>query len=437
MNAYAEKYAHFSISHGGLVMKDFVNIGMIGISGRGSGMLRELLKCDGVRVPAVCDKYEDRAENGKKIVEEATGTTPDVYLDHKELLARDDLDAVFVATTWITHARIAIDAMRAGKHVAMEVGGAASVEECWQMVRASEETGKFCMLLENCCYDRKEMAIFNMVKQGIFGEIIHMQGGYQHDLRDEISLGRENRHGRLYNFQHRNGELYPTHQLGPISKVLEINRGNRYLSVSSFATKSRGLNLWIKENKGEDYDLANYPFNQGDIVTTVLRCANGETVVLTHDCSLPRHYSRAYRVQGTKGLYMEDGNTLFIEGLTKHEEGNWMHPGEDFDNYLEQFEHPLWKKYQQDGVHEGHGGMDFLVLSAFAESVRLGGQPPIDVYDAAAYMAITALSEESVIKGSAPVMIPDFTRGKWYRRTDIDHTLTFDLDRADVNAELY
>ena len=397
-------------------MKEFVNIGMIGISGRGSGMLRELLKCDGVRVPAVCDKYEDRAENGKKIVEEATGTTPDVYLDHKELLARDDLDAVFVATTWITHARIAIDAMRAGKLVAMEVGGAASVEECWQMVRASEETGKFCMLLENCCYDRKEMAIFNMVKQGIFGEIIHMQGGYQHDLRDEISLGRENRHGRLYNFQHRNGELYPTHQLGPISKVLEINRGNRYLSVSSFATKSRGLNLWIKENKGEDYDLANYPFNQGDIVTTVLRCANGETVVLTHDCSLPRHYSRAYRVQGTKGLYMEDGNTLFIEGLTKHEEGNWMHPGEDFDNYLEQFEHPLWKKYQKDGVHEGHGGMDYLVLSAFAESVRLDAKPPIDVYDAAVWMAVTCLSEQSIAIGGAPVPFPDFTNGMWIDR---------------------
>ena len=397
-------------------MKDFVNIGMIGISGRGSGMLRELLKCEGVRVPAVCDKYEDRAENGRKIVEEATGTTPDVYLNHKELLARDDLDAVFVATTWITHARIAIDAMRAGKHVAMEVGGAASIEECWQMVRASEETGKFCMLLENCCYDRKEMAIFNMVKQGLFGEIIHMQGGYQHDLRDEISLGRENRHGRLFNFQHRNGELYPTHQLGPISKVLEINRGNRYISLSSFATKSRGLNEWIKANKGGDYDLADYSFNQGDIVTTVLRCANGETVVLTHDCSLPRHYSRAYRVQGTKGIYMEDGNTLFIENFTKHDDGNWMHPGEDFDNYLEQFEHPLWKKYQVDGVHEGHGGMDFLVLSAFAESVRLGGQPPIDVYDAATWMAVTCLSEASIAIGGAPVPFPDFTNGMWIDR---------------------
>lgn len=173
---------------------------------------------------AVCDIYQDRAERGAEIVKEATGETADWYLDYKELLARDDLDAIMCCTTWITHSRIAVDAMRAGKHVAMEVGGAASIEECWQLVRASEETGKFCMLLENCCYDRNEMAIFNMVKQGIFGELIHMQGGYQHDLRDEISLGRENRHGRLFNFQHRNGELYPTHQLGPISKVLGINR---------------------------------------------------------------------------------------------------------------------------------------------------------------------------------------------------------------------
>ena len=397
-------------------MKEFVNIGVIGLSGRGSGMLRELLKCDGVKVPAVCDKYEDRAKNGAKIVEEEAGNIPDVYLDYKEMLKREDLDAIFCATTWITHARICIDSMKAGKHVATEVGGAASLEECWQMVRTSEETGKFCMLLENCCYDRNEMAIFNMVKQGLFGEIIHMQGGYQHDLRDEISLGRENRHGRLYNFQMRNGELYPTHQLGPISKVLGINRGNRYISLCSMASKSRGLNEWIKKNKGEDYDLANYNFNQGDIVTTMIKCANGETVVLTHDCSLPRNYSRAYRVQGTKGLYMEDGNSLFIEGLTKHEEGNWMHPAEDFESYREKFEHPLWKKYQTEGVHAGHGGMDYLVLSAFVESVRLDAKPPIDVYDTATWMAVTCLSEQSIALGSAPVAFPDFTSGMWIDR---------------------
>ena len=387
-------------------MKNIVNIGVVGISGRGSSMLRELLNCEGVRVPAVCDKSSDRAEHGAEIVKEATGETADVYLDYKQLLAREDLDAVMCCTTWITHSRIAI-----------EVGGAASIEECWQMVRASEETGKFCMLLENCCYDRKEMALYNMVKKGLFGEIIHMQGGYEHDLRDEISLGRENRHGRLFNFQHRNGELYPTHQLGPISKVLDINRGNRYVSLSSFASKSRGLNEWIKKNKGEDYDLADYSFNQGDIVTTVLKCADGETVVLTHDCSLPRPYSRAYRIQGTKGIYMEDGNTIYLEGISHENKDHWTHTWESFDDYLEKYEHPLWKKYKIDGIHAGgHGGMDYLVLSAFAESVRLDAKPPIDVYDTAVWMAVTCLSEQSIAIGGAPVPFPDFTNGMWIDR---------------------
>lgn len=394
--------------------KDNVKIGVVGISGRGSGMLAELLKCEGVTVPAVCDKYEDRARHGVEIVE-SVGGSADWYLDYKELLAREDIDAVLCCTTWITHSRIAIDAMRAGKHIAIEVGGAASIEECWQLVRTSQETGKFCMLLENCCYDRAEMALFNMVRQGLFGEIVHVQGGYQHDLRDEISLGRENRHGRLYNFQHRNGEIYPTHQLGPIAKLLNINRGNRFLTLTSMASKSRGLNVWIKEHKGEDYDIANYPFNEGDVVTTMIKCANGETVVLTHDCSLPRPYSRGYRIQGTKGIYMEDGSRLFIEGVTKDGE-SWSHDWSDFAPYMEEYEHPLWKQYQIDGIHGGHGGMDFLVLSAFAQSVKLGGRPPIDVYDTATWMAITCLSEQSIAMGSMPVPVPDFTNGMWIDR---------------------
>ncbi len=400
-------------------MKDTVRIGFIGLGGRGRGNLGELLNCEGVIVPAVCDKYEDRALEGQKIVKEKTGQTPDVYLDYKELISRDDLDAVMCCTTWITHARIATDSMRAGKHVAIEVGGSASIEECWQMVRASEETGKFCMLLENCCYDRAEMALFNMVKQGLFGEIIHMQGGYQHDLRDEISLGRENRHGRLFNFQHRNGELYPTHQLGPIAKVLGINRGNRFISLVSMASKSAGLNKWIKDNKGADYDLADYRFNQGDVVTTVIKCANGETVVLTHDCSLPRPYSRAYRIQGTKGIYCEDGGTIYLEGVSHENKNHWTHVWESFrdDGYLEKYEHPLWKKYSEEGIHAGgHGGMDYLVLSAFVESVKLGSKPPIDVYDTATWMAVTCLSEQSIAIGSAPVPFPDFTNGMWIDR---------------------
>lgn len=397
-------------------MKDKITIGFIGISGRGTSMLKELLSVPGVTVSAVCDKYQDRAENGAKIVKENAGNDADVFLDYKELLKRKDITAIVCCTTWITHSQIAIDSMNAGKHIAFEVGGAASTEECWQLVRTAEKTGKICMLLENCCFDRFEMAVYNMKKQNVFGEVVHVEGGYRHDLREEICMGRENRHGRLKNFMMRNGELYPTHQLGPICKLLDINRGNRMLSLTSMASKSRGLNTWMKDRKGKDYDIADYNFNEGDVVTTMIKCANGETITLTHDCSLPRVYSRNYVVQGTKAVYQEidDGkNRIYIDNVSKAEE--W----EAFDKYFPQYEHPLWKKYSQDGVHEsGHGGMDYLVLCSFVEAAMNDLEAPIDVYDTAAWMVITALSEQSIAMGSMPVAIPDFTNGRWIEREE-------------------
>ncbi len=397
-------------------MKKEVNIGFIGISGRGSSMLDLLLQVEGVRVPAVCDKVVERAENGIEIVNKRTGNAYPVhaYIDYKELLKNEKLDAVMICTTWITHARIAIDAMRAGCNVAFEVGGASSIEECWQLVRTSEDTGKFCMLLENCCYDRNEMALFNMIKMGLFGEITHMEGGYRHDLREEICMGRENIHGRLFNFMHRNGELYPTHQLGPISKALGINRGNRFLTLVSMSSKSRGLNEWIKSRKGEDYDIANYAFNQGDVTTTIIKCANGETITLTHDCSTPRPYSRNYVIEGTKGIYSEsDGECggLYLDSFSDGEP-RWR----EFKDYREKYEHPLWQAYEKGGIKAGHGGMDYLVLSAFVESLLLEAKPPIDVDDTASWMAITCLSEQSAAMGGMPVPVPDFTNGMWIDR---------------------
>lgn len=393
------------------------NFGFIGLGGRGQSMLRELISVDGVKVTAVCDKYDDRANLGAEIVKEKTGEDAQVYLDYKELLARDDIKGVVVCTTWITHSEIALAAMNAGKHVAIEVGGAASVEECWQLVRKSEETGLNCMLLENCCYDNNEMSIFNMKKLGLLGEIIHLEGGYRHDLRDEICLGKENRHGRLVNFIHRNGEVYPTHQLGPICKLIDINRGNRMLYLCSMSSKARGLNEWIKREKGEDYYLYGTDFNQGDVTTTMIKCANGETITLHHDCSLPRPYSRDYCVQSTKAIYKEGP----FEDYFYHEDlSEEQHKFADFDVFKEEYEHPLWKQYRVDGLHEsGHGGMDFLVLSAFADSVINNKRSPIDVYDTAAWMVITALSEQSVAMGGMPVPIPDFTNGKWIEREPV------------------
>lgn len=386
-----------------------IRMGVIGLGGRGSSMLSLLLMMEDVRVAAVCDLYPDRMQAGADQAAQA-GQQAQGYTDYRELLARDDLDAVMISTSWTSHIEIAVAAMEAGIAVAMEVGGASSIQECWDLVRAHERTGVPVMLLENCCYGRDEMMVLNMVKQGVFGEIIHCQGGYEHDLRDEVSLGWENRHYRLRNYLNRNGELYPTHELGPIAKVLNINRGNRFLTLSSMASKARGAHAWIAEHRPDDDALMGAAFTQGDVVTTQIKCAHGETILLVHDTTLPRPYSRGGRVQGTKGLWMEDKDGIYIEGRSP------AHTWESVDAYREQYDHPLWKRYLKEGVKAGHDGMDYLELRAFVESMKAGVKPPIDVYDAAAWMAVTCLSEQSVAMGGAPVPVPDFTDGKWIRR---------------------
>lgn len=288
--------------------------------------------------------------------------------------------------------------------------------ECWQLIRAYEETGVPCMLLENCCYGREEMMAMNMVKQGIFGEIVHCSGGYQHDLREEIAFGNENRHYRLQNYIHRNCENYPTHELGPIAQILDINRGNRMVSLVSMASKAKGLNEYIKNKKSDDEALMHTEFAQGDVVTTMIKCARGETIVLTLDTTLPRAYSRGFRVQGTKGMFMEDNMSLFIDGEHNEYDFKWKEQWNNIEAYREKYEHPVWKKFMQDGVKGGHGGMDWLVLRAFFDCVEKNEEMPIDVYDIAAWMAISALSEQSIAMGGQVVAIPDFTNGKWITR---------------------
>lgn len=398
-------------------MERIVKLGVVGLGNRGTGMLDTLMCLPNVEIVMVCDRYEDRVQRGldKVNADEArkawncTGTT-----NYHELIANPEVEAVVVFTSWETHIEISIASMRAGKRVAMEVAGATSVEKCWQLVRASEETGVPCMMLENCCYGREEMAILNMVKQGMFGELVYCEGGYEHDLRDEVGMGIENRHYRYHHYLNRNCENYPTHELGPIAKLLNINRGNRMISLVSMASKARGLHEWLVEHKGADHPDSKKEFHQGDVVTTLIKCANGESITLRLDTTLPRPYSRGGRVQGTKGIWMEINKSVFFDGCGEGE--SWEHKWMDFQPYLEKYDHPLWKKYQEEGMIGGHGGMDGLVLSAFVESVANGTEPPIDVYDTAAWMCITALSEESIAKGSIPVDIPDFTDGKWMHR---------------------
>lgn len=398
-------------------MKDKLNIGIIGLGGRGYGLMDGvILHMDDIEIVGVCDTYRDRAQNAADKVEQVKGNKPFITQDYKELIASSEVEAVIVSSAWTGHIEIIIECMKAGKPVGTEVGGAYSIEECWQLIRAYEETGVPCMLLENCCYGREEMMAMNMVKQGIFGEIVHCSGGYQHDLREEIAFGNENRHYRLQNYIHRNCENYPTHELGPIAQILDINRGNRMVSLVSMASKAKGLNEYIKNKKSDDEALMHTEFAQGDVVTTMIKCARGETIVLTLDTTLPRAYSRGFRVQGTKGMFMEDNMSLFIDGEHNEYDFKWKEQWNNIEAYREKYEHPVWKKFMQDGVKGGHGGMDWLVLRAFFDCVEKNEEMPINVYDIAAWMAISALSEQSIAMGGQVVAIPDFTNGKWITR---------------------
>lgn len=391
-----------------------IKIGMIGFGGRGTGLLEQVvLPREDVEVVAVCDFYEDRAENAKKLVTEKKNKEPKCFLDYKKVLEIDEIEAVVIMSAWESHIPIAIEAMRAGKQVAMEVGGAYSLEDCFELVRTYEQTGKHCMLLENCCYGRYELMVTNMVRQGIFGDVVHCAGAYAHDLREEIAFGEENRHYRLRNYLNRNCENYPTHELGPIAKLLNIHNGNRMVSLTSTASCSKGLHEYIKNNDKANKELLNKTFNQGDVVTTIIKCANGQTIHLSLDTTLPRAYSRGFEVRGTKAMFKEDNKCVFVDGVHNEYDFEYHKIWGNADEYLKEYEHPVWKEYLDLGVRGGHDGIDYLVFDAFFESVKSGKKPPIDTYDAAAWMAITPLSEESILKGGAPVVIPDFTHGKW------------------------
>ena len=401
-----------------IFIMDKLNVAVIGLGSRGHSIIEHLLLgMSKITITAVCDTYPDRAERSAKTVYDKTGKMPFYTTDYKEILTKSDVDAVLVITAWESHVEIAIAAMESGKAVGMEVGGAYTVDDCFALVDAYERTKTPFMFLENCCYGRNEMMVMNMVKQGLFGKIVHCSGGYQHDLRDEIAKGNENRHYRLRNYLSRNCENYPTHELGPIAQVLDINRGNRMVSLVSMASSSLGLNDFASRTENIDPALITAEFAQGDVVNTLIKCAGGETILLTLDTTLPRYYSRGFTVRGTKGMYTEDNHSIFIDGK---EEGahhwNWRPKWGCADNYRSEYEHPVWKEYLEKGVFGGHGGMDGLVYGKFFECLLESKPMPIDVYDAAAWMAVTPLSEESIKKGSVSVDFPDFTHGEWKTR---------------------
>lgn len=399
-------------------MEQKIRLAVVGLGSRGMGLLEMVyLEHPDVEYPVVCDVYEDRCKDAADLIEKSGRPRPEMTQDYHDILGREDVDGVLLCTAWEHHIDLCIDFMKAGKYVGCEVGGAYSVRDCWKLVETYEETKVPVMLMENCIYGRDEMMVENMVQQGVMGRIVHCEGGYRHDLRDEIAFGKENRHYRLKNYLNRNCENYPTHELGPIARLLKVNRGNRMVSLTSVASGAFGMKEYIKEHKADDAELMNVEFAQGDVVTTLITCANGETITLTLDTTLPRYYSRGFYVQGTKGMYMEDNASLFLEG-EEHAKDHfeWKKHWGNVEEYRDKYEHPVWKQYLDEGVKQGHGGMDWLVFCEFVESVRNKTEVPIDVYDMAAWMCITALSEESIAMGGHPVAIPDFTNGAWMHR---------------------
>lgn len=404
-------------------MKD-IKIGVIGLGLRGMGNLSTILNVDGVLPIAVCDTYEDRCETAAKLVKEKRNYDVLTTTDYKKVLALDEVEAVMVFSSWETHIPIAIEAMNAKKAVGMEVGGATSLDECFGLVEAYEKNNVPFMFLENCCYNKTEVMVRNMVRDGLFGELVYCHGAYAHDLREEVSTGKEKRHYRLNHYLNTNCDNYPTHDLGPIAKILDINRGNRMVRLVSMASKSAGLKQYINDRKDtfENKDLIGAEFAQGDIVDTLITCENGETISLRLDTTLPRSYSREFTVRGTKGLYEENTNTVFFDG----EEEEWesvrfyKRASDNALKYEEKYLPDYWKNLSKEEAEMGHGGMDYFEFCDFFNRLRNNEPMPIDVYDAASWMCVSALSKISIEGGNIPVEIPDFTNGKWKTRERFD-----------------
>lgn len=409
-----------------------IKLGIIGVGNRGKAMMKTFLAIPEYDIVAVSDVYEDRMEEADQIVRDLRNKEVKKYSNYLDLLHDDEVEAVFVASSWNQHISQAIDAMKAKKIVGIEVGGAYTVQECWDLVKTYEETKTPIMMMENCCYDRFELLSTSLVRRGLLGEIVHCKGAYGHDIRDEVIGGHVNRHYRLDNYLLRNCENYPTHELGPIARLLNINRGNRMTKLVSVASKARGMAAYALTKHNPDPSLVGVTFNQGDIVNTIITCENGETISLTLDTTLPKYYSREFTVRGTKGMTIEETNMVVLEDdMPLHEFydpeltiGKYLNNANNYSQYLPSY----WRNITEEAKALGHGGMDYYMCKEFAKAIINKEEMPIDVYDAASWMVITALSADSIAMGGAPVAIPDFTNGKWTVRKPKD---VVDLENLD------
>ena len=411
-----------------------LKMAIIGVGARGIEHFKLLLDRKDIEIVAICDIDPITLKLAREFVVSRGIKAPKIYSEDanawKRMLEKEKFEAIIIATPWELHKPMIVASLNAGiKYVGTEVILGLSLQDHWDVVKAAEANNAHVMMLENVCYRRDVMAVLNMVRQGLFGELIHLQGGYQHDLREVKFNDGVNMYGHGVEFGdkgyseakwrtehsvHRNGDVYPTHGIGPIANYININRGNRFTALSSFSSKSRGLHNHIVKQGGANHPNAKINFMLGDVVTTQIKTVNGETILLQHDTNLPRPYSLGFRVQGEEGLWMDVNKSIYIEGKSAK-----PHVWEAAKPWLEKYDHPLWKKYEKEAEGAGHGGMDFFVLHAFVEAAKRKLPTPLDVYDAATWSAITPLSEQSIEMGNQTIDFPDFTGGQWMYRKPI------------------
>jgi predicted dehydrogenase len=391
-----------------------VKVGFVGVGMQGSGHLRNFLNIDKVEITAICDIIPEKVARMQEWVTDKGFAKPRGYFkgeyDFKRMCQQEDLDLVYTATPWNWHVPVIVEAMKNGKHAATEVPAAVSIDECWEMVETAEKYNKHCVMMENCCYSRHAMMVLNMVRAGVFGEILHGAGGYLHDLRNYKLGGLYENDWRVYHSMKRNGNLYPTHGLGPIAQCMGINRGDQFDYLVSMSSNSRGLQEYAKKKLGEDHKFSRAEYALGDVNTTLIKTKSGKTIYLAHDTNLPRPYTRIDLLQGTHGITEGYPPRFHIEGKTDG------HGWEPMENYLKEYDHPLWKNVGEKAKGAGHGGMDFLEDYRLVQSLLKGEPTDIDVYDGAAWSVVSGLTGLSVANKSRPIDFPDFTRGLWKKR---------------------
>ncbi len=382
-----------------------VRVGFIGLGMRGPGAVERFISLEHATVAALCDLYPGPVADTQKILadkgcapaKEFTG--PDAW---KRLCELPDLDLVYVAAPWQLHAAMGIYAMECGKNVALEVPAATTVEECWALVETAERTRMHCMMLENSCYDSFEMTCLRMAREGVFGDIVHVEGGYCHNLSTYWDKYRDDWSMRFSAEHH--GDVYPTHGIGPLCQLLDIHRGDKlsYLvSMDSAAIAGQAA-------ADSRYGAGNVSFSNGDITSTLIRTTRGRSIQLQHSVMTPQPYSRLYRIYGTRGF----ANKYPAPGFV-FDEGKEYMPQEEVSALMARYKHPVWQELEEKALTVGgHNGIDYIMDYRLVECLHKGLPLDMDVYDAAEWSSIVELSEQSILGGSIPVEIPDFTRGR-------------------------